>query len=76
MTNAKKKLSLTAVGQPGCGKSTLIGHVVCALGDVDPEKIKATEARAAAKDKRSARYAMVRALFLPIRYKVATFKVC
>lgn len=62
MTQVKKRLSLTAVGDPGCGKSTLIGHILCALGDVDPEKIKATEAKAADRNKRSSRYAMVRGL--------------
>lgn len=59
MTHVKKRLSLTAVGHPGCGKSTLIGHILCALGDVDPEKIKATESKAADRNKRSSRYAMV-----------------
>jgi translation elongation factor EF-1alpha len=60
MTQVKKRLSLTAVGHPGSGKSTLIGQILCALGDVDPEKIKATESKAADMGKRSARYAMVR----------------
>lgn len=56
---AKKRLSLAVVGHPGCGKSTLIGHLLYALGNIDEEKYKATEAKAAERDRRSSRYAMV-----------------
>jgi translation elongation factor EF-1alpha len=60
MVQAKKRLSVTLVGHPGCGKSTLLGHLLYALGDVDPVKFKAIETKAAERNRRSARYAMVR----------------
>lgn len=56
---AKKRLSLAVVGHPGCGKSTLMGHLLYALGNIDQDKYKATEAKAAERDRRSSRYAMV-----------------
>ena len=57
----KEKIRLTAVfvGQAGCGKSTLLGHLLCTLGQVDPALLERTEIEAAARKKRSSKYAWV-----------------
>lgn len=63
----KKRLSATFVGHQGCGKSTILGHILRLLGIVDPVRAKKIDAAATQDSCRPARFAMVcsKPLFCP-----------
>ena len=58
-TSDRKRLSVAFVGHQGCGKSTILGHILLLLGHVDAVRAKKIDAAAIKKNARAARFAMV-----------------
>lgn len=59
-TSDRKRISVAFVGHQGCGKSTILGHILRLLGQVDAVRAKKIDAAAVKKNCRAARFAMVR----------------